>query len=306
MAPTRTVYQDGTKLRIRPLPQAVLWLVLGLWLPGCGDDSPQSAPTPSPSLPEPVAPFDPTAAGIIEGQVTWTGALPEVPPLTGWTDPAPDGTGAHYHCHPNPNAPLIDASSRGVGNAIVLLRGLEGKPSRPWDHPPVRVEQHDYRLRICQGGPATNVGFVPQGSRIEMISTERVFHALHAEGAAYFTLAFPDAGQPSFRTLDHPGLVELTSAAGYFWMHAYLFVGTHPYYARCDAMGHFTLRGVPPGRYQVVCWLPNWREAGHDRDAETALVTRLRFRSPVEKVIEVVVEPRGTCRALFTLGLRDF
>jgi hypothetical protein len=85
------------------------------------------------------------------------------------------------------------------------------------------------------------------------------------------------------RPLDRPGLVELTSGAGYPWMRAYLFVAEHPYYTRTDAAGRFVLKWVPPGRYEVVCWMPSWIEERHDREPETGIVSRVYFRAPVEQ-----------------------
>jgi hypothetical protein len=206
----------------------------------------------------------------------------------------------------NPNAPSIDPSSRGVASAVVFLRGISAEKARPWDHAPVRVEQRDRRLHVVQGGADGHVGFVRTGDAVEMVSCEKQFHALHAGGAAFFTLTFPDPDRPRKRRLTSRGVVELTSAAGYYWMRAYLFVDDHPYFTRTDAQGRFRLDGVPPGRYEVVCWHPSWVEARHDRDPETSLVTRVFFRAPVERPRQVELVPRGNAAAEFSLSTADF
>ena len=130
----------------------------------------------------------------------------------------------------NPNKPRVDPHTRGVGNAVVFLRGVDPQRARPWDHPPVCVEQADYRIEIRQGQAHSAYGFVRRGERVEMVSTQEAFHSLHAGGAAFFTLAFPDPNEPCSRHLNEKGVAELTSAAGYFWMRGYLFVDDHPYY----------------------------------------------------------------------------
>src|SRR5262249_1880837 len=147
---------------------------------------------------------------------------------------------------------------------------------------------------VHQGAAVGRDGFVRRGDRVELVSSGPVFHVLHAAGAAYFSLAFADPDRPRTRPLEHSGMVELTSAAGYFWMRAYLFVDDHAYYTGPDAGGGFLRPQVPPGRYEVVCWLPDWHEASHDRDPETSLVMRLTFRPPVEHAQVVEVSPSGT------------
>ena len=105
---------------------------------------------------------------------------------------------------------------------------------------------------------------------------------------------------------DRNGLVELSSGAGQFWMRAYLFVDDHPYYARTGADGRFTLSQAPPGDYELVCWMPDWREAGHEIDAETRLVTRLTFGPPLEVVQPVRIDSGKTATVDFTLSLDSF
>jgi len=95
--------------------------------------------------------------------------------------------------------------------------------------------------------------------------------------------------------------VELTSAAGHFWMRGYLFVDDHPYYVRSDAEGRFRLTNVPPGHYEVVCWRPDWREERHERDPESSLVTRLFFRPPLESARPIQVLPKGTAAVELTM-----
>jgi hypothetical protein len=72
-------------------------------------------------------------------------------------------------------------------------------------------------------------------------------------------------------------------------MRGYLFVDDHPYYTRSDIAGGFRLEQVPPGEYELVCWLPNWHEAAHERDGDTCLISRLTFRPPVEVVQPLVL-----------------
>jgi hypothetical protein len=218
---------------------------------------------------------------------------------------APDGAREKW-MEPNPNAPIIDPASSGVGNAMVSLRGVSPERSRPWDHPPVRVEQRDRRFHIYQGENAVRYGVVRVSDSIEMVSRDPFLHVLHARGAAYFSLAFPDPDRPRIRTVSRPGRVELTSAAGYFAMRAWLFVDDHPYYAQTDASGRFTLENVPSGRYEVVGWMPNWLESSRDREPESGVVSRLYFGPPAEKSAEVLVQAKTETELNLTFSVKDF
>jgi hypothetical protein len=139
-----------------------------------------------------------------------------------------------------------------------------------------------------------------------MVSREAALNALQARGAAHFALMFPDADQPLSRALRKQGLVELTSGVGYYWMRGTLFVDDHPYYVRTNAQGGFELPQVPPGRYEVVCWMSNWNLAGKDRDPESALVVRIAFQPALELVQEVVVADSGEARVEFTVAAALF
>ncbi len=264
-------------------------------------------PAPGQAPPAPVARhFDEATAGTIAGRVTWTGPLPKVPPFEIRAFVLAGKAGQPRLIRENPNAPAVDPASRGVAGAVVFLRGVAADKSRPWDHAPVRVEQRDRRLHIIQGGVHSRVGFVRAGDEIEMVSRDKLFHALHGGGSAFFSLTFPDPDRLRSRLLTSRGLVELSSGAGFYWMRGYLFVDDHPYYTRTDAQGRFRLERVPPGRYELVCWHPSWLEESHDRDPETSLLTRLAFRPPVERRQPVEVPPRGSAPAEFTLSTADF
>ena len=82
----------------------------------------------------------------------------------------------------------------------------------------MRAEQRGGQFHIMQGEAETRFGFVRQGDAVTMISCDDIVHSLHAGGTAFFSLVFPDRDQPRQRRLADKGVVELTSAAGYYWM----------------------------------------------------------------------------------------
>jgi hypothetical protein len=189
---------------------------------------------------------------------------------------------------------VIDSSTGGLVGAVVFLRGINLADARPWDQPPVTIELHDERPMVHQGdGPPRDVGIVRRGDTITLVSRQTLFHTLRARGAAFWSLTFPTADRPRTRRLDQPGLVELASGAGYYWMHGYLWVSDHPYFTVTDATGRWELTAVPPGEYKLVVWHPNWRVERLERDPEGGSVVRAYFQPPVEQSQRVEVKDRG-------------
>ncbi|MFO0851484.1 MAG: hypothetical protein U0871_23440 [Gemmataceae bacterium] len=235
---------------------------------------------------------EPLPAGTVRGRVTWAGEKPAVLPL-----PAalPSGPGYKASERPNPFAPQISTDG-GLGGVVVSLAGVKpdnvGKSRRPpW--PPVTVVHDDFRIRVKQGdGEPAGVGLVWAGDEVTVVSKEPVPASVRFRGAAYFTLPFPDANKPLRRKLDQPGWVELSSGSLFYWAAADLLVADHPYHAVTDANGRFELTNVPPGKYELIVRVRDWRVAGVDRDPETGLIYRQRYK-PERFFKQAVTVPAG-------------
>lgn len=284
--------------------------VLVLLLAGCVEtETPQVAPVAA-SAPDAIASssFDSASTGTIRGRVLWSGPAPDVPSLLArrniiFVPPWPADEGEKNVA--NPNAPAI-AAEGGVGNAVVFLRQVDPRQARPWLHPPVTVAFTDSKLHIKQGHTDSQFGFVRRGSAADFVSEETRYHVVRGRGAAFFSLTLPVPQQSRSRQLHEVGVVEISSAAEYFWLRAYLFVAEHPYYARTDAHGAFVLEQVPAGDYELVAWMPNWHSAGHDRNPESMHISRLFFRSPVEQGCKVHVQAGQESTLDFTFATEMF
>ena len=261
-----------------------IFLVLGIL--GC--DDPLAPATDPPHRSEAPLPRWAGATGDIAGRVIWAG--PPIAPTVVETYRRARGARADRGARAAPNLPIIYRACGGLAGAIVSLRGVTAT-ARDWDHPPASIELHDAEPMIRQGAtPPRSVGLVQRGDPVQIVSRQNIFHAVRARGAAFWTFTLPDPDRPLVRRLDQPGIVELSSAAGYYWMHAYLLVSEHPYCAVTDSMGRFALPRVPPGDYELAVWLSAWHVVRRERDPESTAVTRIVFgphhewRQPVSVV----------------------
>lgn len=279
-----------------------IWFVVASAGAGCGEALPGPGGNPTPAPVEIGSQFDAANAGTINGRVVWDGPHPLVPPLEIRYFTAPPSPPRPRLVRDHPFAPLIHSASGGVGNAVVFLRKVDPRKARPWDHGPVAIDHQERSMEVVQGSNRSRVGFVQRGTAIALVSHEPVLNIVQARGAAFFSLALPEADQPLSRVLTQKGRVDLTSGAGYYWMRATLFVDDHPYYARTDAQGAFVLPQVPPGRYQLVCWMANWNKLSHDREPESGLITRMTFQPTLEMVQDVDVEARAEVRLDFKVS----
>jgi hypothetical protein len=202
-----------------------------------------------------------------------------------------------------PHVPAVHSKTGGVANAVVYLKHVEPSKSKPWDHANVHIEFDERQLRIQQGDAQTNVGFVKRGSNVEVVNRDADFHLLRARGSAFFAMPLVEANKVHRRVLDKTGLVDLTCAAGYYWLQAHLFVAEHPYYARTDAEGRFKLDRVPAGTYEVICWLPSWHVEREERDPETADVARWIWAAPKEQTQTVRVQVAKTSEMIYRWNL---
>jgi hypothetical protein len=278
-------------------------IVVAAFLAGCAE-------TPTPPLvtiahrPPLGERFDAAKCGAIAGEVVWAGDLPSVPPFRSIPEPFTDQPPPPPRDFANPNAPRIDPLTRTVGSAVVFLRKVDPERSRPWDHPPVRVELRDQRVEVVQGEARASVGFVRTGDDVEFVSRDRLFHSIQARGASFFARSLTKPDAPGTRRLTTPGVVELQSGAGYFWMRGYLFVVDHPYHVHGDAQGRFLLKDVPAGEYEIVAWHADWRVAETRYNPDSARIMQVTYRKPIEVSQRVVVEPAKTTKTRLELSAR--
>lgn len=273
------------------------WLIA---FAGCASDThDDTPPEPTPIVGPLGANFDAKSTGTISGAAIWQGDIPKAEEhLTRRLAFNPE-----MHTYPmrwsTPHVPKVDVKSNGIENAVVFLRHVDLSLSKPWDHAPARIEIDDRQLVIAQGKQLSGVGFVRPGESVEMVNIDTKYHNLKAGGAAFFGIPMYTQNAPHRRTFTQPGVVDLRCAAGYYWLHAHLFVVEHPYYVRTDSSGRFELNQVPPGDYELVCWLPSWHTERAERCPETGIVIRYAWKPPVEQTQRIRVHANQSANVDF-------
>lgn len=270
-------------------------LLVVLVLAGCSADPGAVVSPPKPEVAV-GQDHDPTQCGTIVGKICWHHPPPKLPPIYAPRKPADITDDGPLHPWPNGNAPEVDRVAAAV-RGVVYLRQVDPSRAKPWDFPAVRVEIANTRLSIVQDGEVRRFGIVRPGATVEFVSREAELHLVRARGAAHFSQPLTQPDVVRTRTLTSPGVVELASGAGYFWHRAHLFVAEHPYYAVSDAQGNYRLENVPAGQYEIVAWLPNWREVDTDRNGDTGYRTATEYAAPLTRTKPVRVVPGKTTTA---------
>ncbi|MBI3821276.1 MAG: hypothetical protein HY289_01195 [Planctomycetes bacterium] len=283
----------------------ILGMFCTLLLSGCSE-APAPAPLDDARETALAGSFDRAATGVIRGRVTWDGDVPASHEMV----VRENAFNPRLHLNParylTPHVPTVHPQDRGVENAVVFLRVVDPHRSKAWDYPKARVVFNERRLTIEQGPHVSSVGFIRCGSAIDIVNRDSEFHLLRARGGAFFAMPLIEPNRNHERRLTQAGIVDLTCGAGYYWLHAHLFVVEHPYYTRTDPSGAFSLTGVPDGTYELVCWLPSWHVERKEYDPETAIIARWAWASPKEQTRAVEVKTLGTCEMTFQWKLADF
>lgn len=190
----------------------------------------------------------PTAvlAGEIQGTVQLEGPVPAPKAITITAkskDYSIDGCGAVTKTS---QALVVDAAG-GIQYVIVWLEQLGATPQLNAPTTAILDQQ------ACVFEP--HVLLVPSGSTVAIGNSDPVLHNVRIFQERTMLMhewQQPKAGPLTWR-FDEPGRY-LVRCGVHAWMYAWVVVADHPYYAVTNATGHFTLSGVPEGKYVLHVW----------------------------------------------------
>jgi len=134
---------------------------------------------------------------------------------------------------------------------VRIKNGSGGTHTAPAD--PVFIDQQD-----CMYTPRV-VGIVA-GQKLKVRNSDNTFHNVWGQLANKDLFNKPQAPKAADLELDPStakagDIVELKCGA-HSWMHAYVAVQDHPFFAVTTADGKFEIKGLPIGTYELEAWHP--------------------------------------------------
>jgi plastocyanin len=180
-------------------------------------------------------------AGVIKGTVSYTGTK-KAPPL----DITKDTNVCTHAGEPDGSLEVKDGKLK---NAVVAITDpiAEGKK---WESDKVAVDNKE-----CAFVPRVQIG--REGGKIEATNSDQLLHntnlSLKDSGKTLANVALPVPGIKQTKDLKSAGLVEVKCDV-HPWMHAWVYVTSHPYAAVTGDDGTFEMTDVPPGEYSAKVW----------------------------------------------------
>jgi plastocyanin len=215
-------------------------------LGGCSG-SVKTEPPPAPKTePAPVYfKVDPDTAGSVNGQIHFKGHRPAPKPIDMSEEPAC----VEAHKGKAYDESLVVDRKGDLANVFVYIKsGLEGKTfAVPAD--PVVIDQ-----KGCWFHP--RVMGIQTGQTLKVINSDEVTHNIHpmAEVNREWNHSQGAGDPPIARKFLKPEIMIPVKCNIHSWMHAYIGVLDHPYFAVTGEDGKFTLRNLPPGTYTLGVW----------------------------------------------------
>jgi plastocyanin len=218
----------------------VLVLASGSLVAACGGGS-QESEGPPPATENPV---DPATASSVSGRVTFAGTPPTLPPLRMDSDPncAQQGGTA-------PDESVVGGADGALENVFVYVKDGLGSLRFPVPSSAIVLDQ-----KGCRYVP--HVLGAQVGQTVEILNSDPTLHNIHAVPMSNREF---NTGQP-IRGMRHTHRFTAREVMVPFkcdvhpWMHAYIGVLDHPFFAVTSADGSFELQGLPPGTYTVEAW----------------------------------------------------
>ena len=180
------------------------------------------------------------SAGTIKGTVLFTGTPPASKRYPVTID--------QYLCGKEKmSEDLILSPTRGIENAVVVLKGLPANLKKTNISTPAKMDQ-----KQCVFVPRVVV--VPVGGTVEFMNSDRLLHNVRSDGKENTPF---NRAQPHARTISiafrSPEVLRVNCDL-HSWMRGWVVVTEHPFYAVTDSDGGFLFENIPPGDYTLHAW----------------------------------------------------
>jgi hypothetical protein len=225
---------------------STLFLGTAVLMTGCSRKQEQAPPA---AASKPAAPVffkvDSATAGSISGTIRYKGKLPPRKLIDMSEDPA---CVAAHHAKAYDESILVEHGGSLANAFVYISKGLEGKNFAPpaeaavidqkgcWFHPRVLGVQVDQPVDVINSDPVTH-------NIHPMAEVNRAWN--HSQGPG---------DPPLHRRFTKPEVMIPVKCNIHGWMHAYIGVLDHPYFAVTKEDGSFSIPNLPPGSYTVTVW----------------------------------------------------
>jgi len=182
---------------------------------------------------------DAGTAAAITGKITFEGTPPPSAAISTASDPA-CGSAALA-------SETIVVDNGGLQNVFVYIKEPLGA-QYAFDTPtePVKLDQ-----KGCRYVP--HVVGVRTGQPLEIMNSDSTLHNVHGmpEANREFNRGQPLPGVKDVATFTTPEVLIRFKCDVHPWMHAYVGVVDHPFFAVSGSGGKFDLKAIPPGTYTI-------------------------------------------------------
>ena len=217
----------------------LVWLAV-IAVSACGGGGPESSATPAPT----VSPVDTATAGNIAGAITFEGRPPRPAVIRMDSDPNCVEQGAA-----STDETVVVGDAGALQNVFVYVKDGLGNLRFPIPSTPVVLDQ-----KGCQYVP--HVLGAQVGQTVEIVNSDPTLHNVHAVPTANqeFNTGQPLPGMKHTHQFSTREVMVPFKCDVHPWMHAFIGVLDHPYFAVTGADGSFRLTGLPPGTYTIEAW----------------------------------------------------
>lgn len=206
---------------------------------GGGNSEKEAAPAAAPAVSNPV---DPATAGSLKGSIKLEGTPPAAETINRKSD---------AYCEQQGEAKTQDyvVSGGGLQNVFVYVKDGLGNLKFPVPTTPLVLDQ-----KGCTYAP--RVFGIQTGQPLEILNSDETLHNIHAQpmNNREFNRGQALKGLKHMHVFTTAEVMVPFNCDVHNWMHAWVGVLDHPFYAVSGTGGAFEISNLPPGTYTIEAW----------------------------------------------------
>ena len=213
-------------------------------LAGCSGKVKPNSPRPKSAAGSGVLTVDAATAGICHWAIHLQGTRPTPKPIDMSEEPAC----VEAHHGKAYDESLVVNKSGALANAFIYVKTARRKNLRH-SSTPVTIDQSGCWFRPRVMG-------IQAGQTLQVINSDPVTHNIHpmAEVNREWNHSQGAGDPPIARRFIKPEIMIPVKCNIHSWMHAFIGVLTHPYFAVSKDDGTFEIKNLPPGTYTIAVW----------------------------------------------------